>query len=82
MTALILCFELAEVKYQIIYSRYLPSQRLYDSVYRLYRMIDLQIIFLQGILYNNMTLKYNGSGGDRMSKEGHPFVRCKTMNYL
>lgn len=37
---------------------------------RLYRMIDLQIIFLQGILYNNMTLKYTGRGGDRMSKEG------------
>lgn len=70
MTALILCFELAEVKYQTIYSRYLPSQRLYDGVYRLYRMIDLQIIFLQGILYNNMTLKYTGRGGDRMSKEG------------
>ena len=49
----------------------------YMIVSIIYRMIDMQIIFLQWILYNNMTLKYNGSGGDSHLSGAKWWITCR-----
>ena len=49
----------------------------YMIVSIIYRMIDMQIIFLQWNLYNNMTLKYNGSGGDSHLSGAKWWITCR-----